>query len=80
MFNEIKLGFQGADKIKKKKNKLSLASTKKKMGYEEVYLRRTIMIFLSNSINHVQRRLVRWTAKNTLCTQSVGGFLSFPPA
>ena len=38
------------------------------------------MILLSNSINHVQRRLVRWAAKKTLCTQLVGGFLSFPPA
>ena len=49
------------------------------MGYEEVYLRRTIMILLSNSINHVQRRLVRWAAKKILGTQLVGGFLSFPP-
>ena len=47
------------------------------MGYEEVYLRRIIMILLSNSINHVLRRLVKWAAKKTLCT--VGGFLSFPP-
>ena len=39
----------------------------------------TIMILLSNSINHVQRHLVRWAAKNTLCTQLVGRFLSFPP-
>ena len=80
MFKEIELVLQGADKIKNIKNKLSLASTEKRMGYEEVYLRRTIMILLSNSINHVQRRLVRWAAKKTLCTQSVGGFLSFPPA
>ena len=80
MFKEIELVLQGADKIKKIKNKLSLASREKKRGYEEVYLRSTIMILLSNSINHVQRRLVRWAAKKTLCTQSVGGFLSFPPA
>ena len=80
MFKEIELVIKGADKIKKIKKKLSLASTEKRMGYEEVYLRRTIMILLSNSINHVQRRLVRWAAKKILGTQLVGGFLSFPPA
>ena len=79
MFKEIELVLQGADKIKKIKNKLSLASREKKRGYEEVYLRSTIMILLSNSINHVQRRLVRWAAKKILGTQLVGGFLSFPP-
>ena len=43
------LPLQGADKIKKIKNKLSLASTEKRRGYEDVYVRRTIMILLSNS-------------------------------
>ena len=32
LFNDIELGLQGADKIKKIKNKLLLTSTEKRMG------------------------------------------------
>ena len=61
------------------KNKLSFANTEENREYEEIYLRRTIKILLSNSINHIERCLVRWTAKKTLYTQMVERFLSFPP-
>ena len=61
------------------KKKLSLANTEENREYEEIYLRRTIKILLSNSINHIERCLVRWTAKKTLYTQMVERFLSFPP-
>ena len=46
-------------------------NTEENREYKEVYLRRTIKILLSNSINHIPRRLVRWAAKKMLYTQLV---------
>ena len=54
VFKEIKMVLKEADKIKKIKNKVSDANTDKRREYEEVYLKRTFKVLLTNSINHIK--------------------------
>ena len=64
-----------AYKIKKIKNKVLNANTEKRRIFEEVYLKRTFKVLLTNSINHIKSCPVRWAAT----VQLVEDFLSFPP-
>ena len=79
VFKEIEIFLKEADKIKKIKNKVSDANTDKRREYDEVYLKRTFKVLLTNSINHIKSCPVLWAAKKASDVQLVEGFLSFPP-
>ena len=54
VFKEIEIVLKEADKIKKIKNKVSDANIDKRREYEEVYLKRSFKVLLTNSINHIK--------------------------
>ena len=54
VFKEIEIVRKEADKIKKIKNKVLDANTDKRREYDEVYLKRTFKVLLTNSINHIK--------------------------
>ena len=51
VFKEIEMVLKETDKIKKIKNKVSDANTDKRREYDEVYLKRTFKVLITNSIN-----------------------------
>jgi hypothetical protein len=79
VFKEIEMVLKETDKIKKIKNKVSDANTDKRREYDEVYLKRTFKVLITNSINHIKSCPVLWAAKKASDVQLVEGFLSFPP-